>query len=158
MPDGPERPIAYASRTLSSAERNYSQIEKERLAIVYAVKKFHQYLYGRRFIIFSDHKPLLGLLSDSSPIPSMTAVRIQCWTLLLSSYNYELRYQKGTANANADGMSQLPQRALETEISTVNNDIIMVNLSRAPVTSVEVKTHTRRDPVLSRVLEFVSKG
>ena len=131
MPDGSERPIAYASRTLSSAERNNSQIEKEGLAIVYAVKKFHQYLYGRRFIIFSDHKPLLGLLSESSPIPSMTAARIQRWALLLSSYNYELRYQKGTANANADGMSWLPQRALETEISTVNNDTMMVNLSRA---------------------------
>ena len=105
MPDGSERPIAYASCTLSSAEWNYSQIEKEGLAIVCAVKKFHQYLYGRHFTIFSDHKPLLGLLSESSPIPSMTAARIQCWALLLSSYNYKLRYQKGTANANIDGMS-----------------------------------------------------
>ena len=158
MPDGSQRPIAYASHTLSSAERNYSQIEKEGLAIVYAVKKFHQYLHGRRFTIFSDHKPLLGLLSEYSPIPSMTAARIQRWALLLSSYNYELRYQKGTANANADGMSQSPHQALETEISAVNNDIMMVNLSRAPVTSVEVKTRTRRNPVLSRVLEFVLKG
>ena len=121
MPDGSQRPIAYASRTLSSAERNYSQIEKEGLAIVYAIKKFHQYLYGRHFTIFSDHKPSLGLLSESSPIPSVTAARIQRWALLLSSYNYELRYQKGTANANADGMSRLPQRALETEMSAVNN-------------------------------------
>ena len=88
----------------------------------------------------------------------MTAARIQCLALLLSSYNYELRYQNGTANINANGMSRLPQRALETEISTVNNDIMMVNLSRAPVTSLEVKTHTRRDPVLSRFLEFVFKG
>ena len=158
MSDGSERPIAYAARTLSNAERNYSQIEKEGLAIVYGVKKFHQYLYGRSFIVFSDHKPLLGLLSESSPIPSMTAARIQRWALLLSSYDYELRYQKGVANANADGMSRLPQRALETEISKVNNDVMMVNLSRAPVTSIEAKTHTRRDPVLSRVLEFVLNG
>ena len=96
----------------------------------------------------------------------MTAARSQRWALLLSSYNYELRYQKGTANANADDMTRLPQRTLETEISTVNNDIMMVNLSRAPVTSVEVapvtsvevKTRTRRDTVLNRVLEFVLKG
>ena len=158
MPDGSERPVGYASRTLSAAERNYSQIEKEGLAIIYAVKKFHQYLYGRQFIIYSDHKPLLGLLGESSPIPSMTAARIQRWALLLSSYNYVLQYQRGAANANADGMSRLPRRALETEVSKVSNDIMMVNLCKAPVTSVQVKAYTRRDPVMSRVVDFVLNG
>ena len=77
MQDGTERPIAYDSRTLSAPERNYSQIEKERLAVIYSEKKFHQYLFGRHVTIVTDHIPLLGLLSETTPIPVMAAARIQ---------------------------------------------------------------------------------
>ncbi|CAG2201443.1 unnamed protein product [Mytilus edulis] len=61
MDDGSDKPIAYTSRTLTSAEKNYSVLEKESLAIIFGIKKFHQYLYGHPVTIITDHKPLIGL-------------------------------------------------------------------------------------------------
>ena len=73
---GKERPIAYISRTLSAAEKHYSQLEKEALAIIFAVKKFHRYLIGRHFTIESDHQPLKTLFGETSRIPNMAPSRI----------------------------------------------------------------------------------
>ena len=64
MPNKSERPIMFTSRTLTNAERNYSQIEKEALAVIFAVKKFHQYIYGQTVMIQTDHILLLGLLAE----------------------------------------------------------------------------------------------
>ena len=79
----------FTSRTLTNAERNYSQIENETLAIIFAVKKIHQYIYGQTVTIQADHKPLLGLLVEHKSIPSMAAARIQRWAVILSTCDYE---------------------------------------------------------------------
>ena len=86
MEDGSERPMAYASRTLSTEEMNYGHLDKEALAIVFAVKKFHQFLYGRHFQIYTDHKPLLGLLHPEKATPLMASGRMQRWALTLLAY------------------------------------------------------------------------
>ena len=83
--DGSERPIAYAARSLAPAERKYSHIEKEGLAVVFGVKKFHQYLLGKKFVVFSDHKPLQFLFCETRPVPPMASARIQRWALTLSA-------------------------------------------------------------------------
>ena len=107
-PDGEERPIAYASRTLTSTEKNYSQLEKEALSLIFGVRKFHQFLYGRRFTLFTDHKPLTTILGPKKGVPPIAAARLQRWALFLSAYNYRIEFKSTTAHANADCLSQLP--------------------------------------------------
>lgn len=100
--NGTELPVAYASRMLTAAERNYSHLKKEGLAVVYAVK----YLYGHP-IIELDHKPLSYLFLSSKQIPPMASARIQRWALTLSAYQYSIRYKAGKSIGNADAMSRL---------------------------------------------------
>ena len=69
FPDGNERPVAFASKTLSASERNYSQLEKEALSLIFGLWKFHQYLYGRKFTLVTDHQPLTTIFSDKKGIP-----------------------------------------------------------------------------------------
>jgi hypothetical protein len=77
MDDNTERPIAYASRSLTKTEKHYSQIDKEALALVWGVKKFHTYIFARHFTLRTDHKPLTAIFSPTKAIPAMTAARLQ---------------------------------------------------------------------------------
>ncbi len=101
-------PIAFASPTLLPAERKYSQLDKEALAIVFGVKKFLHYLYGRQFVIFSEHKTLMYIFSNCRAIPPMASACIQRWAITLSTYFYTIKYKKGEEHANADALSRLP--------------------------------------------------
>ena len=88
-PDGKERPIAFGSKTLSRAERNYSQIEKRGLSIVFGVQKFHDYLLRRKFILRTDHRPLTTIFDSATvTIPTRANSRLARWALLLSQYDY----------------------------------------------------------------------
>ena len=156
--DGMERPISYASRTMSVAERNYSTIEKEGLAIVYAAKKFHHFLYGHRFTIFTDHKPLLGLFAENRELPARSASRVLRWALLLSAYNYVLKYRPGTVNSNADGLSRLPLDARSEDVSQTVVSVSMMELVSAPATEKEVRAATRNDAELGLVLNRTLEG
>ena len=116
IPDSSERPVAYASRSLSSAEKNYSQMEREALGIIFGVKKFHKFLYGRSFTLVTDHKPLVTILSPTSPIPTLAAARLQRWALSLSAYRYTVQFRPTAKHGNADGLSRLPLSTKHSEV------------------------------------------
>lgn len=137
-PIGSDKPIAYASRTLNDSEVRYSTIEKELLAIVYATKYFRPYLYGRRFNIITDHKPLQYLMNIKEPNSRLTR-----WRLRLEEFDYKIIYQKGKTNTNADCLSRVEIQQNETEEVT-NTDSeseddaplsLLVNHSESPLSS-----------------------
>ncbi|XP_045451571.1 uncharacterized protein K02A2.6-like [Melitaea cinxia] len=159
---GRERAVAYASRALTPAERNYSQIHREALAIVFAVKKFHQYLYGRHFILRTDHKPLTSIFGADSGIPSMTASRLQRWALLLSAYDFTIEYIN-TNNNGADALSRLMQgyKALNAkDVCEYEPEQTYLHFaSEALLLNFEtIRKETRKDPILSRIMSYVRDG
>ena len=159
MEDGSEKPIAYASRTLAPAEKRYAQIEKEGLAIVFGVTKFRQYLLGREFTIISDHKPLLSLFSHTRSIPQMASARILRWALTLSAYQYTISFKSGKTHSNADGLSRLPLPDTPSQVPLPGDTVLVLDrLSATPVSVSQIRTWTSRDPLLSRVRDFVQQG
>ena len=159
LPDGSERPIAFASRTLSSSERNYAQIEKEALALIFGVKKFHKYLYGRKFTLVTDHKPLITILGPKKGIPSLAAARLQRWAILLSAYHYEIEFKSTHDHGNADGLSRLPLKKEEdTAYSTEPSIFNIGQIEALLVTAKAVQKATRSDPILSKVLHHTKRG
>jgi hypothetical protein len=151
-----EHPIAFASRTLTKAEKGYSQIEKEGLGIVYGVKKFHKYLYGRKFTLVTDHKPLTKIFGPKTEVPTLAALRLQRWALILMAYNYDISYKRSAENANADYLSRKPM-----EVSSENLELSVNYFSHVqdlPVRCHEISACTRKDPVLAKVLQFTLEG
>ena len=161
---GVDRPIEFISRTLTSAERNYAQIEKEALSIVWAVKRFHKYLYARPFHLLTDHQPLQFLFSPNKGIPEMCSSRVQRWALTLSSYNYTVEYRSTLKHCNADVCSRFPlpetDCGVEMDESAEVKSAFAVYISEdKPLLNAEVVARLcKKDQVLSRVMYHVREG
>ena len=139
--------------------RKTTQLEKEALTLIFGTKRFHNYLYGRCFTLYTDHKPLQGLLNESKAIPTLALARIQRWALTLATYQYKIVYKKGSEVSNADGLSRLPLPAASQNTPVPSEHVLLLeHLSSGPITATQIKIMTRQDKVLSKVLYFVQKG
>ena len=159
MQDG--RQIAYASRALTSTETNYAQIEKELLAIVFGAERFHQYTYGRKVIVDSDHKPLDTIFGK----PLATAPRrLQKMFMRLQLYDIDIQYKKGSEMYLADTLSrhfikdQPIKSRFEEEFDQVplNEQINQIITTGEKMS--ELKVETEKDEVLQQVKEVIQAG
>ncbi|XP_058024066.1 uncharacterized protein K02A2.6-like [Ahaetulla prasina] len=158
LPNGTEAPIAFYSRTMSSAERNYSQLDREALAIVSGVKKFHEYVFGRDFEIVTDHRPLLGLLAGDRPTPVALSPRLTRWTIFLAAYSYKLLHRPGKELGHADALSRCPLPATIEDPTPGTPVLLIDSLDSGPVTSKEVARASYKDITLRTVMGWVQRG
>ena len=103
----------------------------EALSLIFGVKKFHMYLYGKSFTLLKDHILLMTLFGAKKLIPTLAAARMQRWSLILSTYDYSIEYPKSIDHANADALSD-----------------------ELPVMAKDISEATRKDPILSKVVEY----
>lgn len=164
---GVERPVSYASRTLNPAERRYSQIQKEATAIIFGVRRFHQYLYGRSvpFTLRTDHKPLISIFGPYHGIPEVSANRLQRYAMFLSGYNYKIEYIR-SANNCADFLSRASLSGEQSQEDSEKAEFLddrasYVNFvvdSSLPVTLNLLQEETRNDIILSKVIQYINNG
>ena len=154
MEDNSDKPITFASRTLNTAEKNYSQLDKEGARVMFGLKKFHKYLYGRHFTIVTDHKPLVSLFSEKKQVPTTASLRVQRWAVTLRGCEYDIVYKSGPSHGNADALSRLPL-PVTTRVEAEESVLLLREVEDFPLTAVQISNWTHRDPVLAHVKEYL---
>ncbi|XP_013909081.1 PREDICTED: uncharacterized protein K02A2.6-like [Thamnophis sirtalis] len=133
---------------------NYSQLDREALAIVAGVKRFHSYLYGCHFHIVTDYKPLLGIIAGDKQTPQILSPR---WTVFLAAYDYMLHYRPGKHISQADALSRcLLPIAVKDPVPA--STVLLIDDMQLPITAADVARHTSWDKVLAKVLGWTECG
>lgn len=166
---GVEKPISYISRSLNAAEKRYSQIQKEATAIIFGIRKFHQYLYGRTkpFILRTDHKPLVSIFNPEKGIPEISANRLQRYAIFLSAYNYKIEYVSSVHNC-ADYLSRAVTDDSKTTITHLQRDesflvdkssyVRFVYEGERFLSLSDIREAIKLDNVMSTVIDFTLNG
>ena len=152
------KPIQFASRSLNDAEKNYSNLEREALSVVFGIEKFQKFLLGSEFVIHNDQRPLQNLLASNKGIPTTCTARVQRWALRLSQYKYKFLYSKGEHNILSDCLSRLPLP--DTTIVSEPYELVFTinSLNNHTITSEHIKQETALDPNLTELKQYVKYG
>ena len=151
------RIVAYVSRSLSPVEQQYSQTEREALAIVWAVERLHTYLYGGHFTLLTDCKPVELILNNRKSRPP---ARIERWHLCLQEYSFSTVHTKGLDNPS-DFLSRHPNASTSDALEKTAEEYVhfLANHSTPKAMSLEeIKQATKEDAVLQKLVELIRNG
>ena len=148
---GERKPVAYISRSLTPTEKRYSQIDREALACVWAVERFHNYVFGIEFELLTDNKPLVSLLSLNCQ--KLLPPRIQRLAWRLHQYRYKINHIEGKMNI-ADSFTRLPLKELDKTNSGNDVKFVIENDCCALLLS-EVKEETAKDKTLIKIIDLI---
>ena len=154
----PWHPVQFLSRTLNAAEKNYPNIEREALSVIFACEKFRKFLLGSHFIIRNDHKPLDKIFKCNSGVPVNVSARLQRWALRFSQFDYEFIYSKGSQNVQSDCLSRLPLPDTVPESEPYELIFTVETLSAMPISCVEIKQQTDADENLRELKSYIRSG
>lgn len=148
-----ERPVSFASCALSEAQQKYSTGEKEALACVFAVEKWHVFLFGRKFKLRTDHQSLTTLLGTTGV--GRAPMRIARWVERLRGYNFVMEYRPGISNNVPDMLSRLPTSDKFTTDSEDEHVVASLRAAAEPLSWEEIATRSETDKELGRVREWL---
>ena len=151
-------PTQFASRSLNAAERNYSQIEREALSVLFGVERFKNFVLGSKFVVKNDHNPLKKLFGSLSPMPVNVSARLKRWALRLSQFDFTLEYIKGKDNVNGDFLSRLPLEDTSKVDEPYELIFVIKHLNSLPVTCHDIKRHTDEDKILFKIKSYLING
>ena len=159
MEDGTERPVAFASRSLSKAEKNYSQLDKEATALIWGLRKFFQYCYGREITIIVDNKPLSRIFHPEKNLPVTSALRLIHYANFLAGFNYKIKTRTTQEHSNADYLSRcvIPDQTVPDEYD-VDGEFYLNQLNLLPVSRSEILRETQKDPECWKLFQAVQSG
>ena len=144
---------------MTPAEQNYSDIEREALAIVFVVTRLKQFLLGRRFTQQTDHKPLKYLFAPDEEIPKTASARITRWAIALMGFDYELRYTQGEQIPHADALRRMDFDEDESENDRVCFAINHIYFTHSDlVTQAEIKTEFGTNRLFQDIVKRIKSG
>jgi len=152
-----DRPIAYASKTLTQTQSNYSNIERETLAVVHGIERFSTYLYGRSFTVVSDHQPLEAICKK--PLTAAPP-RLQRLLLKMQGYDFTIRYRPGSQMVISDSLSRLPNpedvEPISLDIRVDNVELDLINFTAEK--QAQLRIETRKCPTLNALSDTIYQG
>ncbi|UYV77328.1 K02A2.6-like [Cordylochernes scorpioides] len=152
-----EKPLSYASASLTSPQKHYSQIDKELLALYFGCKRFHYFLYGRKFTAYTDHKHFVSLLKKNF---DQMSPRLQRLSLYLLNYQFDLKFIPGKSMIPADTLTRhfLHQEQMEDKELDLCTQTFVLNVEIEDQRLTRLQKDTLNDKECCLLKQYILTG